>query len=239
MTNYETIVVIQWRGNRESAGGTEWPSKVKWVWKKVIDLIHSVTWRGGPRPGPKSGLLSNTRKWILRGGTHADKTRDLIGKGRPSRQHEGKRTQKDCSATWLAVSGFMVVGLVSGLSLANHSDSGSFWVARASLSLEGFQRKGFWELGRTHRLLPPFRPSREFFQVSFIWHTVGWRLLPPFSPSWILPVSFQRRIGTSCCKTAQASGYQCAWRRLAVSVSGSLTTGGRTPRTWDLEVRGK
>ena len=27
---------------------------------------------------------------------------------------------------WLAVSGFMVMGLVSGLSLANHSDSESF-----------------------------------------------------------------------------------------------------------------
>ena len=31
---------------------------------------------------------------------------------------------------WLAVSGFMIMGLVSGLSLANHSDSGSFLVAR-------------------------------------------------------------------------------------------------------------
>ena len=28
---------------------------------------------------------------------------------------------------WLEVSGFMVMGLVSGLFLANHSDSGSFW----------------------------------------------------------------------------------------------------------------
>ena len=29
---------------------------------------------------------------------------------------EGKGTQKNISVTWLAVSGFMVVGLVSGLS---------------------------------------------------------------------------------------------------------------------------
>ena len=34
---------------------------------------------------------------------------------------------------WLAVSSFMVIGLVSGLSLANHSDSGCFLVARALL----------------------------------------------------------------------------------------------------------
>ncbi|KAJ8795403.1 hypothetical protein J1605_018418 [Eschrichtius robustus] len=37
------------------------------------------------------------------------------------------------------------MGLVSGLSLANHSDPGSFLVARASLSQDGFQRKGYWE----------------------------------------------------------------------------------------------
>ena len=46
---------------------------------------------------------------------------------------------------WLAVSGFMVMGLVSGLSLANHSDSGSFLVASALLSQDGFQQEGFWE----------------------------------------------------------------------------------------------
>ena len=33
--------------------------------------------------------------------------------------------QKNCSVTWLAHSGFMVIELVSGLSLANHSDSGT------------------------------------------------------------------------------------------------------------------
>ena len=35
-------------------------------------------------------------------------------------------TQKNCSATWLEVLGFMVMGLVSRLSLTNHSDSESF-----------------------------------------------------------------------------------------------------------------
>ena len=50
---------------------------------------------------------------------------------------------------WLAVLGFMVMGLASGLSLANHSDSRSFLVACASLSQGGFQQEGFWEVGRT------------------------------------------------------------------------------------------
>ena len=44
----------------------------------------------------------------------------------------------------LAVSGIMVMGLVSGLSLANHSNSESFLVAHALLSHDG----GFWEMGR-------------------------------------------------------------------------------------------
>ena len=35
----------------------------------------------------------------------------------------GKGTQENSSVTWLTVFGFMVTGLVSGLSLANHSDS--------------------------------------------------------------------------------------------------------------------
>ena len=56
---------------------------------------------------------------------------------------------------WLAVLGFMAMRLVPGLSLANHSDSGSFLVARASLRQDGFQRGGFWEVGRTYGLASP------------------------------------------------------------------------------------
>ena len=47
---------------------------------------------------------------------------------------------------WLAVSSFMEVGLVSGLSLANHSDSGSFLVAHLLFSQDVFQQGGFWEV---------------------------------------------------------------------------------------------
>ena len=42
--------------------------------------------------------------------------------------------------------GFMVMGLVSGLSLANHSDSESFLVVHALFSQDGCQREGFWEV---------------------------------------------------------------------------------------------
>ena len=38
------------------------------------------------------------------------------------------------------------MGLVSGLSLANHSDSESFLVAHTLFSQDGCQREGFWEV---------------------------------------------------------------------------------------------
>ena len=48
--------------------------------------------------------------------------------------------------SWLKVLGFMVIGLVSGLSLANHSDSESFLVVHTFFSQDGCQREGFWEM---------------------------------------------------------------------------------------------
>ena len=49
---------------------------------------------------------------------------------------------------WLTASGFMVMELVSELSLGNHSDSEFFLVAHALLSQDGCQREGFWEMIR-------------------------------------------------------------------------------------------
>ena len=54
----------------------------------------------------------------------------------------------------LPVLGFMVMGLVSGLSLANHSDSESFLVVHALFSQDGCQREGFWEV--VGHVAPPF-----------------------------------------------------------------------------------
>ena len=49
--------------------------------------------------------------------------------------------------------GFMVMGFVSGLSLANHSDSESFLMAHSLFSQDGCHREGFWEVVR-HALSP-------------------------------------------------------------------------------------
>ena len=61
----------------------------------------------------------------------ADKATDFIRKGRPGGKQEGQGTQEDCSATGLAVLGFMVMGFVPSFSPVSHSDSGSFLVAHA------------------------------------------------------------------------------------------------------------
>ena len=45
-----------------------------------------------------------------------------------------------------SVSGFIMMGLVSRLSLANHSDSESFLAVDVLFSQDGCQREGFWEV---------------------------------------------------------------------------------------------
>ena len=52
----------------------------------------------------------------------------------------------------------MVMGLVSRLFLANHSDSESFLVVHALFSQDGCQRGGFWEV--VGHVVSPFDLSR-------------------------------------------------------------------------------
>ena len=67
----------------------------------------------------------------------------------------------------------MVLGLVSRLSLANHSNSESFLVAHALLSQDGCWQEGFWEVdGHT---VSPLDLSRTL--------PVGGGLLVPYSLS--------------------------------------------------------
>ena len=54
--------------------------------------------------------------------THVLTKQEILLERAPRGEQEGKGPQANSSVTWLAVSGFMVIGLVSGLSLANHSD---------------------------------------------------------------------------------------------------------------------
>ena len=52
----------------------------------------------------------------------------------------------------------MVIGLVYGLSLANHSDSEFFLVVQALFSQDGCQKEGFWEV--VGHVMSPFDLSR-------------------------------------------------------------------------------
>ena len=86
------------------------------------------------------------------------KSEILLGRGPPGREQEDKGTQENCSAAWLEVLGFTVMGAVSGLSLAHHSDSECFLVVGALFSQDGCQREGFWEAVR--HVASPFDLSR-------------------------------------------------------------------------------
>ena len=86
------------------------------------------------------------------------KQETLLGRGPPGGEQEGKGAQENCSVTWLAVPGFMVMGLVSGLSLTNHSDSESFLVVHTSFGQDGCQREGFW--GVIRHVVSPFDLSQ-------------------------------------------------------------------------------
>ena len=110
------------------------------------DLQHTLLLQEGrPLPRPESGLLSNSWKWVVWWDTQADKAKNFIGKRRLDRE-QVKGNQEVCFAMGLAVLGFMVMGLVSGLHLANYSDLGSFPVAHALLCQDGCQQEGFWEV---------------------------------------------------------------------------------------------
>ena len=104
-------------------------------------------------------------------------------------------TQENCSATWLAVFGFMVIGLVSGLSLANHSES--FLVVSSLVQ-------------------PKWMPER----ILGGGQTCGVSFWPfPNSSSWWRLISSMFLTRTSCHKTTHANGYYGAWPGWAVSIS--------------------
>ena len=157
---------------------------------------------GEPLPGPKTGLLSNTRKWIAWGDTCWQSKR-FYWERAPGWRAGGKGTQENCSAAWLTVSGFMVMGLVSGWSLANHFNS--VFPGGAHIS------QPRWMLARG------ILGSGQTCSVSF-WpfpNSSRWR--------WLISSLFLIRI--SCHKTTHANGYYGAWPGWAVSVSVlSLTT---------------
>ena len=110
----------------------------------------------------------------------------LLGKGirvESSRVREPRRT-----AGWLSVLGFMVMGLVSRWSLANHSNSVFLGGARMAQP-RWMLARGILGSGQTRGV--SFRPFPN---------SSGWW--------WLISSVFLTRI--SCSKTTHANGYQTA-----------------------------
>ena len=78
-----------WRGTKKIIGVMEvFLILISW-WYLCENWPDCIA---GPLPGPKSGLWSNTWKWIVRGDTRTDKARDLLGRGT---QAESSRVRSD------------------------------------------------------------------------------------------------------------------------------------------------
>ena len=155
-----------------------------------------VAGRGTPFQGPKLGSCLTLGNELSEETHVLTKQEILLGKGtrvESSRVREPRRTALPHGL------GFMVMGLVSGWSLANHSNSESFLVAHACIAQPRWMlARGILGSGRTRGV--SFRP------------------FPSFSDWWWL-ISSVFLIRISCHKTTHANGYYDTWPGWAVSIS--------------------
>ena len=156
-----------------------------------MEEFHWICCRkGDPFQGLKLGSCLTLGNKLSKE-THVLTKQDiLLGKGT---QVESRRTQKNSSATWLTVSGFMMMGLVSWLSLAHHSNSESFLVMQLR-----------------------WMPARRILGAGRTCFVSYWPFPNSYSWWWLISYMFVTR--TSCRKTAHANGYYGAWPGWAVSV---------------------
>ena len=119
--------------------------------KIFINFSKKHSWRRCRKGDPFQGLKLDS--CLILGNELSEETHVLteqeisLGKGawaESRRVREPRRT----ALPQLTILGFMVMGLVSRLSLANHSDSESFLVVHTLFSQDGGQRGGFWEVVR-------------------------------------------------------------------------------------------
>ena len=102
---------------------------------------------GGPLPGPEIGLLSNITCVLEMNETHMLKKQDiLLGKGAWAESRRVREPRRTTLSHGLQSRGFMVMGLVSGLSLANHlTQSPSWWCTPCSAKMYAREKdSGRW-----------------------------------------------------------------------------------------------
>ena len=152
----------------------------------------------GPLPAPKRGLLSNTREWIVREDTHADKARDFTGKGRQvesSGVREPRSTALPCGSQSRLLGWW---GSFLGCPWPIILTRGPSWWR------QDVPARGFWEICRTCGLV---------FPLSF------WLFPNSSGQRELVSSAFLTR--TACCKITHERGYCLSWSGWAVSVFGS------------------
>ena len=117
---------------------------------------------GDPFQSPREGSCLTIRNELSED-TCADRARDFVGKGCLGREQQGKRTQGNCSATRLAVLGFVVT--VSGclwpiillVPIFGLTQGPAWWHVHHSANVDS-SKKGSWRvIGRYYGLAsPPF-----------------------------------------------------------------------------------
>ena len=146
----------------------------------------------GALPGPETGLLSDTRRWVEE--THADKARDFIGKGT---RVEGRRVREPRTALPRGLKFYgdgMSFRVVLGQSFWFRAFPGGAHIAQPSWMLA----RGLLGSGRTGGV--SFRPFPNSSGLC-----------------WLISSIFLIRI--ACHKTAHANSYYGAWPGWAVSIS--------------------
>ena len=125
----------------------------------------------------------------------------LHWEGHLGKEQQGKGTQENCSATWLTVSGFMIMELISGLCLADR-------LAWPVVSLRVLP-------GGTCISQPRWTVRRSL---------EGWCSPPSFGLSSVLPVTlqWQHPVPYQDLLLLDTSG-KWAWSRWVVSINSSLT----------------
>ena len=100
---------------------------------------------------------------------HRTKLKPVLGRGHLGGEQQGKGIQENCSATWLAVLGAVVMGLVSRLSLANHLAWPIFGLT---------QGPSLWREHLSAKMDSSMKDSGRLVR-----HIMGWCLLSSFGPS--------------------------------------------------------
>ena len=185
MSSPETGVTQDWQSTLNRRGKqTRQPAVPDGPRRCHLQLGVKLLQEGGPLPGPETGLLSNTQKWIVRGDICADKARDFTGKGHPGGEQEGKGTQENSSAMWFC--------------LRFYGDGVSFRVVFSW---------SFWLRvlpGGAHLVQPRWMPARRILGGGRTCGVSFWPFLNSSGWCWLISSVFLTR--TSCRKTTHANG---------------------------------